>query len=181
MFYHLLDLLETTPDPWGYCGEVPHGVGSTLDPIQCHFWWENYCWFTSTTGINFGQFDWFFMVSYHLLDLLETTPDPWGYCGKGTKGDGRLQTLSIMILDEKTAGNIICYLISFSGHFDWSSVVSYHIMKPWRLAQTSGGLLGRVPRVLSPVQTQGNGVFNEKIDKTTSDTFYKFLAVFTCF
>ena len=48
------------------------------------------------------------MVSYHLLDLLETTPDPWGYCGKGTKGDGRLQTLSIMILDEKTAGNIIC-------------------------------------------------------------------------
>ena len=29
--------LETTPDPWGYSGEVLHGIGSTLDPIQCHF------------------------------------------------------------------------------------------------------------------------------------------------
>ena len=35
--YNLLDLLETTPDPWGYSEEVPHGVGSTPDPIQCHF------------------------------------------------------------------------------------------------------------------------------------------------
>ena len=38
--------------------------------------------------INFGQFDWFKLVSDHLLDLLETTPDPSGYYGKGPSGVG---------------------------------------------------------------------------------------------
>ena len=51
-------------------------------------------------------------------------------------------------------------------------------MNPWRLVLTSGRPLGKVPRVLGPVQ--GNGVYHEKIDKTTFNSWSEFPAVFTC-
>ena len=46
-------------------------------------------------GINFVQFDWFIVVSYHLLDLLDTV-------GRSLMVLGPLQTQSNVISDEKT-------------------------------------------------------------------------------
>ena len=59
-----------------------------------------------------------------------------------------------------------------------SCVLSHH--EPLEAGPTSGGPLGRVLRLLGPVLTQGNGVYQEKTNKTTSDTWYEFPAVFTC-
>ena len=35
--------LEITPDPLGYCGKGPKGVGCSPDSLKCDFGWEN-CW-----------------------------------------------------------------------------------------------------------------------------------------
>ena len=57
-------------------------------------------------------------------------------------------------------------------------VLSQH--EPLEAGPGLWGPLGRVPRVLGPIQNQGNGVYHEKIDKTTFNSWSEFPAVFTC-
>ena len=56
--------------------------------------------------MNFGQFDWFSLVSYDLLDLLESNPDPWGYCEDVPHGVGSTPVPIQCHSDEKTTGNL---------------------------------------------------------------------------
>ena len=82
---------------------------------------------------------------------------------------------------------VISGLLSSPAHLETSSHSCFYFPNTLTDCQlclitvlTPGGWsrpLGRVPMVLGPVQTQGNGFSHEKTDKTTSDTLFEYPAV----
>ena len=114
------------------------------------------------------------VASHHIMNLWRLSPSLRGTVGKVPMVLGPLQTQYNGVANVKTGQNIIPQLVSIPGQFDWTLMISYHLLDTWRLLQTSGGPPGRVPRVLGPLQSQSNGISDEKsrpIESVSSRTF----------
>ena len=97
------------------------------------------------------------------MNLWRQSPSLRGTVGKVPIVLGPLQTQYNGIANVKTAQNIIPQLVSIPGQFDWTLMISYHLLDTWKLLTTPWGTVGRVPRVLGAFQTPSNVISDEKI------------------
>ena len=97
------------------------------------------------------------VASHHIMNLWRLSPSLRGTVGKVPMVLGPLQTQYNGVANVKTGQNIIPQLVSIPGQFDWTLMISYHLLDTWRLLPTPGSIVGKVPMVLGPRQNQYNG------------------------